>query len=275
VNDTMGVEETRRPPPPEPLMRRYLPEDLSVLTPQEWDRWVRAFGVGYGDLDGARRAWPSIRPALAWELLYRIEPGLYERLVAGERLHRGIVDWLPRVDRSVEVGAGSGRLTVPLACIAGNVVAVEPAASLRHRLVARLAQADLRNVEVVEGFFDDLPLPDDSADLVVACSAFTVEPGHGGRAGLDQMERVCRPGGLVAVIWPDAPDWLADRGYTHEVFEGEAEVDFGSVEEAVAIARIFYPDAVEAIRSAGRATVPYPVLGRHAPQDLCWKRIET
>jgi SAM-dependent methyltransferase len=275
VNGTIGLEETKRPPPPEPLMRRYRPEDLSLLTPQEWDRWIRPFGVGPADVDGARRAWPSIRRAIAWELLYRIEPGLYERLVAGERLHRGIVEWLPPVDRAVEVGAGSGRLTLELARKARRTIAVEPAAPLRSRLAVRLAEEDLRNVEIVGGFFDDLPLPTDSADLVVACSAFTVEPGHGGQAGLDQMERVCRPGGRVAVIWPDAPDWLADRGYTHRVFEGETEVDFGSLEEAVAVAGIFYPDAVESIRSSGRAAVPYSVLGRETPQDLCWKRIET
>ncbi len=274
MNDTIGLEETRRPPPPETLMRRYRPEDLSVLTPEEWDRWIRPFGVGPADVDGARRAWPSIRRAIAWELLYRIEPGLYERLVAGERLHRGIVEWLPRVGHAVEVGAGSGRLTVALARTAGHVVAIEPAPPLRRRLAARVTEEDLRTVDIVGGFFDDLHLPTDSADLVVACSAFTVEPGHGGQAGLGEMERVCRPGGLVVVIWPDAPDWLAARGYTHQVFEGEAEVDFGSIEEAVAVARIFYPDAVETIRSSGRGTVPYPALGRQTPQDLCWKRIE-
>jgi SAM-dependent methyltransferase len=274
VNDTVGLEEAMRPPPPEPLMRRYRPEDLSVLTPQEWNRWIGPFGLGPTDVDGARRAWPSIRRALAWELLYRIEPGLYERLVAGERIHRGIVEWLPSVERAVEVGAGSGRLTVPLARSDGHVIAVEPAAPLRHRLAARLTEEDLRNVEILGGFFDNLQLPSDSADLVVSCSAFTVEPGHGGQAGLDQMERVCRPGGLVVVIWPDAPDWLAERGYAHEVFEGEAEVDFGSLDEAVAVARVFYPDALDAIRSAGRAAVPYSVLGRQTPQDLCWKRIE-
>ena len=70
------------------------------------------------------------------------------------------------------------------------------------------------------------------------------------------------------------PRWLTGHGYTHELFEGEAEVDFGSLDEAVAMARIFYPDAVETIRSAGRAAVPYRVLGRPRPQDLCWRRIE-
>jgi SAM-dependent methyltransferase len=273
VNVATGVAETRRPPPPEPLMRRYRPEDLAVLTPQERERWISPFVADATDADEVRRAWPAIRPALAWELLYRLEPDLYERLIAGERIHSGIVARLPRVGRAVEVGAGSGRLTVALARRARHVIAVEPAAPLRRRLAARLEAAGLRNVDIVSGFFDELPMPGDSADLVVACSAFTVEPGHGGRAGLEEMERVCRPGGAVAIVWPDAPEWLVERGYTHEVFDGEAEVVFGSVLEAVAVARIFYPDAVPAIEAAGTAAVPYSVLGRRRPQELCWKRM--
>ena len=275
MNDPTGLADTRRPPPPEPLMRRYRPEDLAVLTPEERDRWIRPLGVDPDDPDAVRAAWPDIRPALAWELLYRVEPDLYERLVAGERIHSGILEWLPRVDLAVDVGAGSGRLTVALARRAERVIAVEPAEPLRRRLAARLEAEGIRNVEVAAGFFDELRLRGEPAELVVACSAFTVETGHGGQAGIDEMERVCAPGGTVAVIWPDAPDWLEERGYTYRVFDGEAEVEFGSVEEAVAVARTFYPDAVAAIRAAGRATVPYTVLGRQTPQDLCWKRIAT
>ena len=89
-------------------MRRYRPEDLSVLTPEEWDRWIRAVRPSVPPtwtVPGARGRPSAAR--LAWELLYRIEPGLYERLVAGEHIHRGIVEWLPPVDRAVEVGRGA------------------------------------------------------------------------------------------------------------------------------------------------------------------------
>ena len=33
--------------------------------------------------------------ALAWELLYRLEPELYDRLVSAERLHPDVLGWLP------------------------------------------------------------------------------------------------------------------------------------------------------------------------------------
>ena len=148
--------------------------------------------------------------ALAWELLYRLEPELYDRLASAERLHPEVLGWLPRgLDRIAEVGAGTGRLTMELVERGRHVVAVEPALPLRRILRRKLTAAGHGDrVRVVGGFFDELPLPDDLADLVVACSAFTPAPGHGGEAGLAEMERVCRPGGCVAIIWPNHLGWL-------------------------------------------------------------------
>jgi SAM-dependent methyltransferase len=273
VTEVSGRRTTGRPPPPETLMDRYSPQDLEVLTPAERDRWLRPLGVTSLRGPEARAAWPHLRQALTWELLYRLEPDLYDRLVAGERLHPAILDWLPPAERAVEVGAGSGRLTVDLARRAAEVAAVEPAAPLRDRLRSRLADQGLGNVRILEGFFDDIPLPDGWADLVVACSAFTVEPGHGGARGLEEMERVCRPEGIVAVIWPDDPEWLADRGYTHLVFGGDMTVSFASHAEAVELARIFYPEAVAAIQAGGTSEVPASLLDGRGPQDLSWRRL--
>ena len=122
---------------------------------------------------------------LAWELLYRLEPELYDRLASAERLHPGVVGWLPRdVDRIAEVGAGTGRLTMELVERGQHVVAVEPALPMRRILRRKLAEAGHGDrVRVVRGFFDRLPLPDDSAGLVVACSAFTPSPGSTSSSG--------------------------------------------------------------------------------------------
>ena len=81
---------------------------------------------------------------------------------------------------------------------------------------------------MIHGFFDDLPVPDDFADLVVACSAFTPATGHGGEVGLAEMERVCRPGGCVVIVWPNGIDWLAARGYQHVSFGGPMSLEFAS-----------------------------------------------
>jgi SAM-dependent methyltransferase len=210
---------------------------------------------------------------LAWELLYRIEPGLYDRLASAERLHPGVVAWLPiGVSKVAEVGAGTGRLTLELIGRAQRVVAVEPALPLRRVLQAKLdAAGHADTVRVIHGFFDQLPLPDDSADLVVACSAFTPSPEHGGDAGLAEMERVCRPGGRVAIIWPNNLDWLAARGYGYISFPGPMFVECDSVSDAAELAEIFYPEAAHEVRRRGWRRIPFEVLDINPPRDLAFK----
>ena len=244
------------------LRKRYTAADVSVFTRDEASRFVPR---GDGD--------PQNDAELAWELLYRLEPELYDRLASAERLHPGIVDWLPRgVDRIAEVGAGTGRLTMELMARGQQVVAVEPALPLRQILRRKLAAVGGGDrVRVITGFFDQLPLPGDFADLVVACSAFTPSPGHGGEGGLAEMERVCRPGGCVAIIWPNHLGWLTTKGYRYLSFPGPMAVEFGSHQEAVEMAEIFYPKGADEIRRRGWRRVPFEVLGINPPRDLAFK----
>jgi SAM-dependent methyltransferase len=233
-----------------------------VLTPEEAARFVPG---GRGD--------PSADETLAWELLYRLEPGLYDRLATAERLHPGVLDWLPRAaDRIVEVGAGTGRLTLHLLGRAREIVAVEPVAPFRQILERKIAAAGHGGRAVVRpGFVDDLPVPSGRADLVVACSVLTPAAGHGGDAGLAEMERACRPGGCVAIVWPNHLDWLAARGYQHVSFAGPMTVDFASHREAVELAEVFYPRALAEIRRRGSRRVPYEVAGINAPRDVAFR----
>jgi SAM-dependent methyltransferase len=244
------------------LRQRYTVADLGVFTPEEARRFVPR---GDGD--------PRHDVFLAWELLYRLEPELYDRLASAERLHPEVVGWLPcHADRIAEVGAGTGRLTMELAGRAEQVVAVEPALPLRRVLARKLADASHGDrVRVVPGFFDQLPLPSGWADLVVACSAFTPSAAHGGEAGLNEMERVCRPGGCVAIIWPNHLPWMTARGYQYVSFPGAMSVEFGSYANAVELAEIFYPNRAGVVRQLGLATVPFEVLGINPPRDLAFK----
>ena len=274
--------------PGTPLQDRYGAADLDVFDPEERRRF------GRGD--------PRRDPALRWELLYRLEPELYDRLIRAEPLHPGILDWLPaRPGTVVEVGAGTGRLTLPLAMRAREVVAVEPAGPLRSILATRLAAAGFRHATAVRGFFDRLPAPDGSADLVVACSALAQDEAHGGDAGLEEMERCCRAGGLVAIVMPQDLEWLVARGYSEISFPGELVMKFTSSDEAVELTRIFYPPrrrrdraswaALRAVRSSGHPPSPrrglqaeatrikrvlrhYAWLGRESPQDTRVRRRE-
>lgn len=244
------------------LRRRYTAADLGVFTREEASRFVPR---GSGD--------PQDDMVLAWELLYRLEPDLYDRLASAERLHPGVVGWLPcGVNRIAEVGAGTGRLTMELIERGQHIVAVEPALPLRRILRRKLATAEGGDrVRVVSGFFDQLPLADGSADLVVACSAFTPAPEHGGETGLAEMERVCGPGGCVAIIWPNHLGWLADRGYRYVSFPGSMSIEFDNYREAVELAEIFYPQAAQEVRRRGQRRVPFELVGINPPRDVAFK----
>ena len=244
-----------------PLMERYSTADLRVFSAEESARFL-----------DRTIADPQRDATLAWELLYRLEPDLYERLVAAEHLHPGILEWLPpHVPRIIEVGAGTGRLTLELVARCDQLTAVEPAALLRERLRAKLAP--VTNTRIVSGFFDALPLADQSAELVVACSALTPEPAHGGDRGLAEMERVCAAGGTVVIVWPNHPEWLVTHGYRYLSFPGPMTMDFASPTEAVQLATIFYPHALAEIKARGERQVPYDLLGVNPPRDLAYRTI--
>ena len=274
-----------------PLSQRYSPTDLGVFSADERARFV----------DGGS-ADPQSNPTLAWELLYRLEPGLYDRLVQAERLHPAILDWFPQhVDRIVEVGAGSGRLTLPLLSHCDPLIAIEPAAPMRELLRQKLespsplwggsgpagpreprfsamrafeASGRGSHVHVISGFLDALPIADHSAELVTACSVLTPEPAHGGDRGLAEMERVCAPGGTVVIVWPNQPEWLIAHGYRYLSFPGEMAMEFVSLDEAIELAEIFYPEAVPEIKARGERRVPYEMLGVNPPRDLAYRVID-
>src|ERR1700692_3741620 len=242
------------------LTHRYSAEDVSVFSSAERARFLPG---GTPDM--------PIERSLSFELLYRLEPELYDRLVAAERIHPAVLEWLPHVDRVVEIGAGTGRLTTHLLTRCAHIVAVEPPRPMRDRLRTALSSEPSGKIDIVDGFFDALPVPDASADLVVTCSALERDAAHGGNIGLAEMERVCAPGGVVVVVWPNHLDWLTTHGYTHVSFPGPMWMEFHDTREAIEVAEIFFPHAADEVRTRGKALVPYAVLGVNPPRDLAFK----
>src|SRR5689334_11131727 len=104
----------------------------------------------------------------------------------------------------VDVGCGDGFHLPHFAEEARSVVGVEPHPPLVER-------ARRRGYEVLRGAAEALPLPDASADVVHARTAYFF--GEGCEPGLAEADRVLRPGGVLAIVdldftVPPYGDWL-------------------------------------------------------------------
>ncbi len=132
--------------------------------------------------------------------------------------------------RVVDLGAGTGILTRVLLRIGYEVVPVEPDPAMRAKLAATTP-----GIDPLDGRAESIPLPDGSADAIMAGQAyhwFDQDVAH------REAARVLRPGGVFAPIWNvrdhDVP-WvrrltaIAEDAREHDggVFNGEVEHDFG------------------------------------------------
>lgn len=237
-----------------------------------------AFDVGRTSRHGPAEvalASRAVVEALFWPLLYWHQPAAYAELVAGEPIHPRILEAVTLEHRVVcDVGAGSGRFTLHAARRAARVVAVDAVPPLLELLEARMAEEDVRNVEVRRGSFDALPLEDDSVDVAVACSSITSRTPFGGEGALAEMERVVRPGGEMAIIWPDRPDWFRERGFTVLEAAGNDSLSFADPASAERICRAFYSDEAAAWVSAHQtAEVPFAILGMEPPNQVCLRAV--
>ena len=209
---------------------------------------------------------------LFWELTYWKTPEEYERLTLGEQVHLGALDFA-RVDGAVvlDAGAGTGRVTLPLARRARRVYAMDPAPPLLRLLQSKLDVAELGNVDLLRGVFRHVPLPDNSVDAVVSCSAFGCQEARGGQCGLDELQRVTRPGGRIVIMWPEDPSWFVSQGFQYALLPGHLTITFPTLEDAWKVATRFYGAAAgRSLEATYRPELSFSTLGVKAPRDLCW-----
>jgi len=127
-----------------------------------------------------------------------------------------------------EIGAGTGRVTLAVARVAGRraVTGVEPSPAMRARFAERVGQEGA-SVVVAAGSFASIPLASGSQGLVFAAfrSFQHVLDSAGQLAALAEMRRVTRPGGLVALDLFDPAYHLLKRarstlGVSYRTAEG-------------------------------------------------------
>jgi ubiquinone/menaquinone biosynthesis C-methylase UbiE len=127
-----------------------------------------------------------------------------------------------RRDDVLEVATGTGVQLVRLAQASrgGRTVGVEPSEGMLRQTRRRLERAGLDGVETIAASALELPLPDESFDLVVNGYMLDLLPRNDIPRALSEFKRVLRPGGRVVLsnmtvgerrrhrVW----DWAYARG---------------------------------------------------------------
>ena len=114
---------------------------------------------------------------------------LGERLVEAAGIEPGM--------RVLDVAAGSGNASLPAARRGARVTASDLTPELLEE-GRRRAEAAGVELDWVQGDAEQLPFADGEFDVVVSCVGAMFAPRH--QAAADELVRVCRPGGTVALL---------------------------------------------------------------------------
>jgi ubiquinone/menaquinone biosynthesis C-methylase UbiE len=214
--------------------------------------------------------------------IYRSEGDQYQALIAWEDYQGnilGAIEEIVRVDGMdvVDLGAGTGRLTLLLAPRARSIHAFDASAEMLRVCRYRLIASDLSNWQVDVADHRRLPLLDHSVDLVVSgwsVSYLAVwDPDHG-QSEMDkwlaETKRVLRPGGMVILLESlgtgyespfrlphvePAYRWMDANGFQSQWIR--TDFQFPSVDEAADLLGFFFGEEMaDQIRSKGSAIVP-------------------
>lgn len=119
--------------------------------------------------------------------------------------------------RVLDLGAGTGKFLPWLLQAGPDVIAVEPVAEMR----ARLAEA-YPEVQALGGTAEQIPLPDESIDVVVCAQAFHW---FATAQALAEIRRVLKPGGRLGLIWnvrDERVKWVAQLSAITDPHQGDA-----------------------------------------------------
>lgn len=163
--------------------------------------------------------------------------------------------------RILDLGAGTGQLSESLVAAGHDVVAVDTSADMLEQLRARLP-----GVPTFVGRAEELPLPDDDVDAVVAAqAAHWFEPARAAA----EFRRVLRPGGAVGFTWHTREDTTAWSRALAELLAADARDQTGDRPESnAAVVEAFAAElGGEVVAYATRWTQRVPpeaVVGRAA-----------
>ena len=208
----------------------------------------------------------------------------YDRLVAAEDFQGNLLRTLRQYGRLnreqtvADLGTGTGRMAYLVAPLVRHVYGIEPVGGMRLVAESKKQRLCVKNVDFLPGEHKDIPLPDNSVDLIIEGWAFlkafySTYPEWRAEfeAIVPEMKRILRHGSVVVLIetmgslhiWKEVP---ARTVLLYDYFEKElglkktvirTDYKFSSIEEAVDLGTFFFGDEIGAeIQKGGDPIVP-------------------
>ncbi len=152
-------------------------------------------------------------------------------------------------DVVLDIATGAGNVALAFAPHVSRVVAFDLTPSMLDQTLQTARERGLSNIETVQGLAENLPFEDDSFDVATVRLA----PHHYAdiQKAVDEMARVIRPGGKVAIVDTTTPE---DSGLHREINELEMLRDNSHVEN-------YRPSQWRAMVEAAGLEIAYESVG--------------
>jgi SAM-dependent methyltransferase len=188
----------------------------------QWLDQVMSIEIGLCSPAKIRQAEIEVLASMTDLIVYAVDPLIYDA--------QPFLNWDPnellsltdfRGKTVIDVGAGTGKLTLLIAEKAGVVFAVEPVTNLRNYLKKKARARSLDNIYPVDGLITDIPFPARFADITMAGHVF----GEYLEAEYKELSRVTKSSGMI-ILCPGNNDlenethqFLVSHGFEWSRFE--------------------------------------------------------
>ena len=130
------------------------------------------------------------------------------RLPYASEMVKGLLERIGKVKVVADIGAGTGRLAKRFAGNGRKVYAIEPDSAMRQ--VAHASWVGSDTLKVIAGFAEQIPLADNSIDLIVIGNAFhRFKP-----EACEELRRILKKQGWIALITYE----FTDKAFTEMLF---------------------------------------------------------
>jgi SAM-dependent methyltransferase len=191
-----------------------------------WLNWIMTQVTQHAGQKTNRQAEIAVLASIDDLAVYATDPSVYDAqpfLNWDTQELTGLADFTDKT--VIDVGAGTGRLSLAVADMAKTVYAVEPVGSLRDYLRQKIDRLHLRNVFVLDGLITSIPFPDRFADITMGGHVY----GDALENEYNELVRVTRPGGMI-LLCPGNSDidnpthtFLIGRDFAWSHFEEPVE----------------------------------------------------